>query len=473
MHAFARSTVSKPAVAVLGLILSALPLAARAQHVAPMIPDSSFGIGGYAPIPSVDIATPGASPLGFVRLPLSGGYVMLSAQTVSGATRVVATRFTEAGAVDSAWGSGGSQTYAGVPVPKDAASVGGAQGRVVVNLEGAPAVEVIYLTGLYDDVNGRPNLMAVRLGADGALLSFGNSELFGFLGGAGSIDAVASAGGDALYKGHPGLLVAVRGKGSMIDTTTMVQVFTPVGTPNTQIVDYTTSDVRLNRPNLRINHLVSRGDGTFDAVGTEGGMALYLHYDAKHLAVMQERYFPLSCGTGFGASTASVADGIVRNGTATWLVGRAHCGGDGTRAVLARIADVENAPAETWSTRVSEALTGDTALLGPCFSCSAVTSDAVPGQILVTSPSGYLARVDAAAGSVRGRDALSLMIGAAGFGVLPTTMLGQSQASPWLTGVAMYYVPPSSPFFGLARIATDRVFADGMETWTPPVGGGS
>jgi hypothetical protein len=180
--------------------LFAVPLA-QAQHVAPMIPDASFGISGYAPIPSVDIATPGASPLGFVRLPLSGGYLMLSVQTVGGVSRVVASRFTEAGAVNTAWGSGGSLAYGGIPAPKNAASFGEAQARVVVNLEGSPAAEVIYLTGLYDDLTGRPNLMAARLGADGALLGFGNSELFGFIGGAASIDAVSPAGGDALYKG--------------------------------------------------------------------------------------------------------------------------------------------------------------------------------------------------------------------------------------------------------------------------------
>jgi hypothetical protein len=249
----------------------------------------------------------------------------------------------------------------------------------------------------------------------------------------------------------------------------MVQVYTPLGTANTEIVDYTTNDVRLNRPGLRINHLAPRGDGTFDAVGTEASMALYLHYDARHLAVMQERYFPLSCGSGFGASTASVADGIVRNAASTWLVGRANCG-DGARTLLAKVADIENAPIETWSTRVSEALTTSN-LLGPCLSCAAVVSVAVPGQVLVTSPSGYLARVDAASGVVRGRDALLLTQGAASFAVLPTTRLGQSQSSTGLTGVAMYHVPPSSPFFGLARVATDRLFADGMETWTPPAGG--
>lgn len=449
-------------LAALAVCLFAAP-PTQAQHVAPMVLDAGFGIGGFAPIPAADIATPGATPLGFVRMPLSGGYLMLSAQTVGGVSRVVASRFTDSGAVDGAWGSNGSATYA-IPVPKDATAIGSAQGRVVIGLEGSPAVEVVYLVGLYNDVNGRPNLMAARLGADGAFLSFGNSELFGFIGGAGSLDAVAPAAADALYAGHPGLLVAVRGKDSMVDTTTMVQVYTPVGTVNTSIVDYTTSDVRLSRPGLRVNHLRPRDDGTFDAVGAEGGMSMYLHYDARHLAVLQERYFALSCGTGSGASTASVADGIVRDATSALLLGRASCGGEGARVVLARVTDIENAPLQTWSTRVGDASSAYTALLEPCMPCAAMASEAMPGQILVTSPSGHLARVDAASGIVRGRDALSSTLGAASFAVLPTLRLGQSQSSVWLTGVALYYVPPSTSTFGLARVATDRVFADGMET---------
>lgn len=436
---------------------------AQAQSVASMIADGGFGFGGFASIPAVDTSTPASAPLGFVRMPLSGGYLVLSVQTVSGVSRVVASRLTETGAIDNGWGSGGAQAYA-IPIPTGAANFTGfAPARVVVALEGSPAIEVVYLVGLYNDGDGRPNLMAMRLGANGAFLSFANSELFGFIGGAGSIDAISPASGTALLAGHPGLLVAVRGQGSMADTTTIVQVFTPLGSVNTSIVDYATSDVRLSRPGLRINHLLAQDDGSFDAVGTEGGMALYLHYDAKSLHVLQERYFALSCGTGFGASSASVADGIVRNATSVLLLGRARCGGDGTRAVLARVATIDIAPTEVWSSRVSDAFDGFADLLDPCLSCAAVMSDTVAGQVLVVSPSGYLAHVDAGNGRVAVRDALQLMQGAAVFGVAPTTRLGLSQTPPYLTGIAVYNVPPSAPLYGLARVAVDRVFASGME----------
>lgn len=438
-------------------------LPACAQNVSPMILDTTFGLNGLAPIPVADASSPASAPLGFVQMPISGGYMMMSVQTVRGNSRVVASRLTDRGATDSAWGDGGTLVY-GIPIPAGSSTfTGTAPARVIVALEGSPAIEVVYLVGLYNDSGGRPNLMVARLSANGSLLSFTSSALIGFVGGPASIDAMSPASGEFLYKGHPGLLVAVRGQGTMANTTTMVQVYTPVGSASTEIVDYTTNDVRLSRPNLRINHLVTRSDSTFDAVGTEGGMALYIHYDAKRLAVIQERYFPLSCGTGFGASSASVADGIVRNETSVLLVGRAQCGGDGVRAVLTHIANIESTPSETWSTRVSEALTGTSDLLQACLSCAAVMSDAVPGQVLVVSPSGYLARLDVGSGRMIGRDALLRDQDSASFALLPTTKLGMAQTRPYLTGIAFYYVPPSTGIFGLARTATDRIFADGTE----------
>jgi hypothetical protein len=64
--------------------VAALPSLARGQqHTAPLPRDMSFGSGGFVTIPSVDMNAPSAMPLGFVRLPVSAGYLVFQCKRLA------------------------------------------------------------------------------------------------------------------------------------------------------------------------------------------------------------------------------------------------------------------------------------------------------------------------------------------------------------------------------------------------------
>lgn len=459
--------VPRVAVCLFALLLGWLCASppALAQQVAPLARDGSFGGGGFAAIPTLTPGAPAPLPLGFVRLPLSPGYVVFSMQQVNGVFRIVASRYTDDGVLFAPWGNSGSQTYS-LPIPLGGPGGFGeeVQARVTVNQEGA--AEILYLVLLYKDNLNVTNLMVARIGTDGGLLSVANSTLSnGLTRGIGAITAIATANAGPLYSNNPGLLLAVQGRESELDTTELIQVSTPLNGTVTTIFEYPTGDGRITRADLRIRHLSLRDDGKFDLAGTQGGKAMYMLYDAHTFRVLRENYFTLSCGS----SVASVADNLVRDtslGGAVLLVGRADCGAGTLRPVLAKVLDIDTFPSLAWTVTTAEAINGCSDLRGPCLASYATVSS--PGRAHVVTPPGYLALVNVAgSGTILGRD--SLFDTGQNLSVLPSLKMGAARNTSYLTGVAVA-VTPDGTSFGLGRVALDRLFGYGMDIWQPPAG---
>src|ERR1700753_1262875 len=96
------------ALHISSFVLLMVSMPALAWH-APMVVDSAFGRF----VPQLDSSHPLIAPVVSVHLPISGGYLMITEQTVGSVNKLVATKFTEDGAIESDWPSpGGSGTTA-------------------------------------------------------------------------------------------------------------------------------------------------------------------------------------------------------------------------------------------------------------------------------------------------------------------------------------------------------------------------
>lgn len=432
---------------VAAAFLVALP--ALARYEGPIALDKSFGAGGFGGIPLLGSSPPGAVAIGFVRLPLSGDLLYFSVQHVNGNDRVVATRLTPAGAVNPQWGNQGSLVYS-LPVPNYAAADDGTfDVRLVVSVEGA--AEFVYLIGRY--INA---LTVARISvADGSFLYNASTLPVAYAGGVGSITAAAPARAFTLYfTNSPGVLVAVRGAGSEVNETDFVQVYGDGATLH--IAEFNGANGSITRQFLSINQMTVREDGVFDVVGAATGKAMYMQYYAKSPQVLRESYFDLCGGT-------SVADGLVRDpslGADAILATRSSCG-----PALVRISNIDAMqPQVLWSapTGVSDDNANCPNLIAPCSNTFLSMSEAVPGEVLALTPSFRLAHVKASTGLLPGRDELGGVWMDNDLLIEPTYKLGAVQSGPYLVGIA-YLAPPSGRIYGLGRVATDRLFADGLD----------
>lgn len=435
------------AIAALFALLAAMPLAA--QYNAGMALDRSFGANGFTALPQLDPTQPGIAPIGFVRLPLSGGYLYFHVQQVGANTRVVATRFHDNGTINTGWGSNGSLIYT-VPVPAVGSSGDPTdrEARVAVGVESG--AEVIYLAEKF--VSGGALLGVARFAADGTFLSFDSSNLPTYLASAmSSITAMTT---------HPnmffgdGLLVAVQGSG--VDSTRTALVHVTDGTIDSM------SNAALVRPGLRINHLIAHPDGRVDIVGSEAGMVLYVEYNADSNTWGTERFFHFPCPS--GTATMSIADGLVRPaslGSDVLVIGRAACSG-GPHAMVARVSAIGTSPSVGWAVATTSDLGGCTDLVGQCRVSFAAVSSAGANRAYVTTPVATLAHVDIGSnpGRLLGTDQLGQGSPSSQILVAPTFALGADQVHPFLVGFG-YVIDVSTMSIGLGRIAVDRIFADG------------
>ncbi len=427
--------------------LVAMPL--MAQYEGPIALDRSFGAGGFGGIPVLGNSPLGAVAIGFVRLPLSGDFLYFSAQQLNGNDRVVATRLTPAGAVNTQWGNQGSLVYS-LPVPDYAAANDVTfDARLVVIVEGT--AEFVYLIGR--KVNA---LTVARISiADGSFIYNSSTLPIAYASGVGSITAAAPARASTLYfTNSPGVLVAVRGAGSEVNETDFVQVYSDGATLN--IAEFSGTNGSITRQFLSINYMAVREDGAFDVAGTATGKAMYMQYYAKSPQVLREIYFDL-CGT------TSVADGMVRDpslGADAILATRSNCG-----PALVRISSIDAIqPQVLWSvpTGVSDDNANCPNLINPCSNTFAAMSETVPGEVLALTPSFRLSHVKASTGLLLGRDELGGVWMDNDLLFEPTYKLGAVQSGPYLVGIA-YLAAPFVRKYGLARVATDRLFADGAD----------
>jgi hypothetical protein len=374
--------------------------------------------------------------LGFVRLPQSGEYLYVSAQQINGNPRVVASRLTAAGTVNHQWGNQGSLVYS-MPDPYNA--------WVLVNLEGAPAQEFVYVVGNYGN-----SLAVGRISVATGSFTFNASTLpHAFANGIGAITAVATAAPTTLYATNAGgVLVAVRGTGAEANKTELVQAY-DIAT-SIDIVEYPYTGAVFTGAGLSINYMAQRDDGTFDVVGSAAGKAAYLRYDAVAPGG-QLNTIDLACAN-------SAADGLVRDASLAGdvlLIGRSSCGPE-----VARIQTIETVPQRIWS-----ANTGYNGVLNGCnnltVSCAdvfaAMTVDA-PSQVQAVTAERRLVRVDALTGQVVGADWLYGQVPEGIFQIYPSYRTGTALVGPHLMAVGT-----NSSARGLARVAADRLFAGRLD----------
>jgi hypothetical protein len=398
--------------------------------------DPSFGANGVAPAPLRGADPPGVRTLGFVRLPQSGEYIYLSAQQINGNPRVVASRLTAAGTVNHQWGDQGSLVYS-MPDPYNT--------WVLVNLEGSPAQEFVYVVGNYGN-----SLAVGRISVATGSFTFSTSSLpNAFTNGIGGITAVATAAPTTLYATNSGgVLVAVRGTGAEANKTELVQAYDI--TTTIDIVEYPYTGAIFTGPGLGINYMAQRDDGKFDVVGSAGGKATYLQYNAVSPGG-QLNYIDLACAN-------SVADGLVRDASLAGdvlLIGRSSCGPE-----VARIQTIETVPQRMWSanTGYNGVLNGCNNLTASCADVFAAMSVGAPAQVQAVTAEHRLVRVDTNSGQVVGADWLYGQVPGGLFQIYPSYRTGTALVGPHLMAVGK-----NSSAHGLGRVAADRLFAGSME----------
>lgn len=409
---------------------------AMAAYTGPVARDRSFGANGVAPAPLLGADPPGMRTLGLVRLPQSGEYLYVSAQQVNGNPRVVASRLNAAGIVNQQWGNQGSLVYS-MPAPYNT--------WVLVNLEGSPAQEFVYVVGDYGS-----SLAVGRISVATGAFTFNASNLpHAFTGGIGSVTAVATAAPTTLYATSAGgVLVAVRGTGAEANKTELVQAYDI--TTTIDIVEYPYTGAIFSGTGLSINHMAQRDDGKFDVVGGAGGKATYLQYSAVSPGG-QLNYIDLACAN-------STADGLVRDASLAGdvlLIGRSSCGPE-----VARIQTIESVPQRLWSanTGYNGNLNGCSNLTNFCADVFAAMSAGAPAQVQAVTAEDRLVRVDTNSGQVVGADWLYGLLPEGAFQIYPSYRTGTALVGPHLMAVGT-----SGSAHGLGRVAVDRLFAGGME----------
>ncbi len=433
---------------------------AWAQWQAGMAYDQNFG----AEVPVLDASHPDMGVIGFVQLPLSGGYVFFSVQQIGTAKKLVMTRFNSDGSLDKFWARG---TYAslasyviGIVLPDESFSTDESQyqARLTTAIEGSPATEKIYLAAKYT-VGGAQYLYVAKFDLTEPLESFAISNLpTSFSDGAGAMIGVSTQ--ITRTAGTPGVVALVQGIGSESTKASVVQAY---GDPTTiDIAEVLT----FTRPTLRLNRLIARPDGLGEVVGTSGSQALYMKLDVSRSAIVSETSFDLPCPSGFTIS--SVIDNLTLIPPAdsdadVLILGRVECS-DGLYSEVARVANIATLP-------TIESFTAQKQGLEPCpppfasagclYSSFLRTADTSPFTAFATTTLTSLAHVATTAPiKLLGNDFNQL-----NGPVFPATLLSEEYGTyftyPYVVGVD--FDASSGNVKGLARLALDRIFAAGSE----------
>ena len=428
-----------------------LGLISRPVHAwhAGMIYDTTWG----ADVPLLDPLSNGTQIfVGFVHLPISGGYLFVTLQSISDSPYVVVTRFHEDGTLNTDWLDPSTDPYAAqgsavldtlVPDVDDNQR---AKARLAADTDGTN--ERIYLAALTGSGSSLvvsrfdPNLDDVDIGVETPLaLHYG----FG--------DIEADVAGVPIGTSDTGLVVAVAGNAAEASTSIL---YGAAGTSFAVklLAEHTGTG-------LRINDMNARSDGDIDVVGTQDGSALYMLARTRTGASISNlNVFSLSCPNGTLAPT-SVFDAIAPasgSSSDSLVVGRVDCGSDGLWSVVERIGDIgsgSSARVQSMSTLGTDTNCADGFPTAPCFSYLATTA-AAPDGALAFTPDGFLAHIDAgpAQSDFAGDEANAH---AAGYPfVAPTLAFGATLNYPYLVGISSDSGKP-----GIRRIAVDRIFADG------------
>ncbi|HSX63010.1 MAG TPA: hypothetical protein VLF18_22720 [Tahibacter sp.] len=355
--------------------------------------DPGFGTGGFAALPrhpGADAATT-ITPIGIVHLDASGGYVSATLQRANNIPRIVLTRYTESGQLDTGWGNGGSQMPA-LPSPYlDSGTVNAI--RLVAGSESGQ--DIFYVAFSLPGTPGY-SVAVAKFFASGAF--DGN---FGFGGYAVSALPVSAPNGLRELRGAaftqvfglPVLVVVVAAPNNRL-------VFSRAhGSGTAALSDQGggSSIVFGNSPNVL--QMRTNGPNHVELVGNSGDEAFYGDYDAGTLS-LASRTFRFPCP---GGTSASAIDALER--PAGWngdvlVMGRAACISLGTVAVVARMRDIATAPSAVWLARTE---TGGVCVPGGLNLCPQVMlaySDSYPNVAITMTPQNKLVPVDTADGSL-------------------------------------------------------------------------
>lgn len=409
--------------------------------------DPAFGSAGFAAIPKISSGTT-VSVLGFVRLPLSGGYMVFSQQQDSrGTQRVVASRFTDDGQINRGWGDSGNLFYA-MPVPI------GLNARVAIGLEGSPAAEQIYLTGLVSS-GGDISYFVATFNAAGSFTSFSTSGPGGWP--SGSVynveaeEIYSATAGVTLLGGNQGLLVAGAGYnnrwGTPYESWDIFQVY---GSPRViDIYDFFAP----SREGSRISQLRSRSDGRADVVGTFG----YRLFQASSWPASPiYASIPVPCPGGATPLAKSVDDIAWPDSFAgdALLYARSICpGSSNTYVSILRMRGIDvtpTIPVVVWSTMLADVSTacgggsGTFDSFGGCVGVYLGVSNVSGAPVIASSLTGSLARIDVGSTSPK---SLGNITDTSGVALIPSSIYGADYRYPYLVCLAR-----SGGAYGLVRV---------------------
>jgi hypothetical protein len=412
--------------------------------------DPGFGTEGFSAIPRHATADAGTTitPVGVIHLDTSGGYVAASLQKAGNLSRIVLTRYTESGALDAGWGTGGSQMPA-LPSPYlDAGSANAI--RLVAGSENGQDIFYVAFS-----LAGSPSysVAVAKFFANGAF-----DANFGFGGYAVSSLPVSAPGGLRELRGAaftpvfglPVLVVVVAAQGNRL-------VFSRAhGSGTAALSDQGggSSVVFGNSPNLL--QVRTNGPNHIELVGNAGDEAFYADYDAGTLTLASRTFrFPCPSGT-----SASAIDALER--PAGWngdvlVMGRAACIALGTVAVVARVANIATSPSMTWIARTETGGVCSPGGLGLCPQVMLAYSDSYPGVAITMTPQNKLVPVDTTDGSLMAATPVNAL-GAFSY-AQHSSYRGIVFRYPRLVGFGLQ-VPAVN---GLAGLTVDGLFIDGFQ----------
>lgn len=434
---------------ILGASLAVHGTAAAASNAIGLSVDPAFGSEGFAAIPRYASADPGTTitPVGLVRLSTAGGYVAATLQNVSNLPRLVLTRFTDGGQLDTGWGVGGSQLPA-LPSPYLTGSSTSAI-RLVAGQESGQ--DTFYLAF---SLQGTPSfsVAVAKFHASGAF-----DANFGFGGYGVSSLPVSAPGGiqelrgaaHSVVFGIPVLVVAVAAPGNKI-------VFSRAhGSGAAAMSDQGGTSVVTFGSAVTFLQMRTAGPNNVELVGSAGNDALYLRYDAGTLERVS-RVFRFRCPAGTNWSVIDALERPAAFGADALLAGRAFCDGIGAVAVTVRMADIATAPTEIWSARTETNATC-TSTTAPCLPVMLAYSDSFAQIAATVTPNGRLVPVRLDTGAVLAGNPMN------GFGgnIYPqhSSYRGIAFRYPSLVGFGLY-VPQVN---GLVGLVVDGLFIDGFQ----------
>ncbi|MBL8300959.1 MAG: hypothetical protein JNN30_21670 [Rhodanobacteraceae bacterium] len=410
--------------------------------------DPGFGVGGHIQLPrypTADASTT-VTPLGVIHLDARGGYVAATLQRAGNEPRIVLTRYTELGGLDTSWGNGGSLMPA-LPSPYGP----GNAVRLVAGTENGD--DIFYLAFSLSSDSIAFSVAVAKFTASGAF-----DASFGF--GGYAVSSLPFSAPEGLRElrgaaftpvfGLPVLVVAVGAANNRL-------VFSRAhGSGTAALSDQGSgSSLAFGFP-PQVLQARTNGPNHIEIVGSIGNEAFYADYDAGAL-VLNSRTFRFPCT---GGTTASAIDAIAR--PAGWngdvlVAGRSLCVGQGRVSTVARVANIALAPSVVWH---ADTETGASCLPGTAATCPQVMlaySDSYPGVAITATPLKNLVPVDIVAGTPMAATPLGALD--AQITAEPSSYRGIVFRYPRLVSFGVKF--PSVQ--GLAGLIVDGLFINGFQ----------